>query len=442
MLINESSTIVSIPGSKSLTNRAILLASLAEGESTIINPLIADDTEAMEEACVSLGAQIRKQAVAGSNAYHITGLSGKFSVHPRFLKIDANSSGTVARFICAILTAIPGKHYLEGSQQLRRRPMRDLVRALRSIGACSISYFNQQGCLPLEIRASHKKKLKRSTIKIKGSTSSQYLSALLMLAPLLNKTIRLQLTTPLVSASYVHMTIQLMNIFGVKVQTKNHGQLQTFIIKKGQCYKKTRLWIEPDASSASYFFALAAINGTSITVRGFHKASHQGDLELLDALKAMGCTIIKKIEQDDRLSISVRGPKELQAIRWDVHHISDVAPTLAATACFARGTSIIFNGANMRVKESNRIEAIRKELEKTGIQIEELADGWIIEGQSFKNHGPICFDSYGDHRIAMALSLIRLKRELITITDQNCVEKTFPEFFHELEKASKNKHLS
>ena len=400
---------VSIPGSKSITNRALLLASLAEGESFLKNVLFSDDTLTLIAALRKLGVLIEMDKI--HHTIKIRGCAGCFPCSQ--VSIDCRDAGTVARFLLAVCANQIGDFKFDGSVRLRERPLNDLISVLRMQGASLSSDF-----LPLTLNNKHH--LLGGNIFVQSDISSQFLSALLMIAPYCQEEVTLT-TTSLVSEPYINMTCSMMRDFGVDVF--HHENFWKISVK--QKYQARTYRIESDFSSASYFSAAAAITGGKITLLNMKREnSLQGDSAFLGILESMGCTIKSEFE-----NITIIGPAQLKGVTVDMKHISDTMMTLAAIAPFADSPTHIFNIGNTRVKESDRIAAMANNLRKLNIRVDEEAAALTIY-PGVPSSGMI--ETYQDHRIAMACSLIGLKIPGIVIDDAQCVNKTFPGFFKTL----------
>lgn len=329
-------------------------------------------------------------------------------------ELYVENSGTSARFLTAALTLGSGRYVLTGNERMQQRPITDLLHALNSLG-CTVVDLNHTGCLPIQVSAHG---LRGGQVDIPGDKSSQYISAIMLAAPYAKQPTELHITGPLVSRTYVEMTRDIMLSFGGQSQWKEE---QTLIIAPNQGYYGRHYEIEGDASSASYFFGMAAITGGRIKVKGIRKDSTQGDLGLLDILEKMGCSITW--EKD---GVIVKGGA-LKGIDVDMNTMSDVAPTLAAIALFAEGKTFIRNVGNMRIKECDRIHAVVTELRKIGAEVDEWDNGFSILGQGRYQAAEL--HTYDDHRMAMSFSLVGLKIPGITILNPQCVTKTFPSYF-------------
>jgi 3-phosphoshikimate 1-carboxyvinyltransferase len=401
------------PGSKSITNRALVCAALAEGRSTLRGALDSDDTRVMIAALGQLGVPVavhddgRTLVVEGA-AGHIPAIEADL--------LCANS-GTTIRFLTALVTLGHGAFRLDGIERMRQRPIADLLDALNQLGAVARSE-HANGCPPVVIHANG---LAGGTATIRGDISSQFLSGVLMAAPGAVAPIVLSITGPLVSQPYIRMTLAVMERFGVRLETNE--SLTQFRIPAPAQYHACDYAIEPDASAASYFWAAAAITGGEVTVDGLTSQSLQGDVAFVDCLAAMGCDVRRDAE-----STTVIG-RPLSGIDVDMNAISDTVQTLAVVALFAKGPTTIRNVAHIRHKETDRIAALAAELRKLGATVEERADGLTI------TPGPLqkaTIDTYDDHRMAMSFALTGLKQPGIRINDPDCTAKTYPNFFNEL----------
>lgn len=395
---------VTIPGSKSITNRALLLAAFAKGESRLSGILLSDDTWAALKALKSLGVRIDLDEE--NLVCKVQGCAGIFS--KKTGRVYCQDAGTTGRFLLAACASQAGEYLVEASEQLSKRPLNDLVQALVALGA-DISGPNP-GHFPLTVKG---EKLSGGEIAISGKTSSQFVSALMLIAPYMKADLLLKVSE-LISKPYVTMTQKMMKSFGVNIAGN--------VIAAGQCYQACDYVVEPDLSSASYFFAAAAVTGGQITVKNIDRENClQGDIGFLTVLEKMGCVVEQLAD-----AVKVTGPKQLQGVTVDMGDISDTMMTLAAIAPFADGLTYITNIANTRVKECDRIDAMSSNLKRLGVKVEEGEDFMKIYP------GPVnagVIDSFHDHRIAMAFSLVGLKQEGIVIDGSECIRKTFPGFF-------------
>lgn len=403
--------VLRVPGSKSYTNRALLVAAFAKGKSVIKNVLRSDDTKYMLQALRKLGIKYKIQG----NVATIYGAGGflKKTTPPLYV----GNAGTAMRFLTAALATQPFESLLTGSERMRKRPIGDLLKALRQLGARAESLKNN-GCPPIKIKGP----LSNGKCKLSSSISSQFLSGLLMASPYAEKPITIGLKGKLVSKPYVAMTLSVMKSFGIKVK---HQNLRKFFIKPGS-YRAKRYEVEGDASSASYFWGLAALSGDMITVSNISPASLQADIKFLEILRKMGCGVN---------GINVKGPMFLKALgEIDLADIPDTSLTVAVLCAFAKGVSKLRGLKNLHVKECDRIKAMTKELQKLGIRIRELPDGWKIHGNpSLLGSDPnAAIETYDDHRIAMCFGVLKLFFPKMKIKNPECVSKSYPKFWNDL----------
>lgn len=403
---------VTVPGSKSLSNRALLLAALAKGTTTLSNLLDSDDIRRMLEALTALG--INYELSADKTRCVVHGNDGAFTQTPS-QPLHLGNAGTAMRPLCAALAASPIACTLTGDPRMQERPIGDLIDALRQLDA-DISYQNNEGYPPLAIKG---KTLQAGKVSIDGSVSSQFLTAVLMAAPLFAGRTEIHITGELVSKPYIEITLDIMQKFGVIV---THNQYKSFVIEGGQHYQAPgEFMVEGDASSASYFLAAGAIKGGRVQVNGVGKTSVQGDIRFAEVLAQMGA----KVEYADTYIAVESGT--LRGIDIDLNHIPDAAMTIAVAALFADGPTTIRNIYNWRVKETDRLAAMSTELRKVGATVEEGHDYITVIPPSELHHA--CIDTYDDHRIAMCFSLVALGDTAITINDPGCTAKTFPDYF-------------
>ncbi len=401
------------PGSKSLTNRALPIAAMARGPSLLKGVLDSDDTQAMIQSLVELGIEILHDPA--THQVQIQGQGGHLPNPTANLFIG--NSGTSIRFLTAMLGFAGGSYRLDGIERMRERPIGPLVAALRSLGA-SVDAESPNQCPPVKINSP---RLPGGKVSISGNISSQYLSGLMMAAPLAKEDVIIDIEGPLISKPYVEMTQAVMHDFGVSCQINqafNH-----FEIRGGQTYIATEYQIEPDASAASYFWAVAAICGGCATVEGLNRNSLQGDIGFVDCLEQMGCTVVWGENE-----IVVSGPAK-QGIDIDMSDVSDTVQTLAAVALFVDGPTTVRNVAHNRVKETDRIGNLAIELRKFGVAVDEHEDGLTI------HPGPLnaaVIETYDDHRMAMSLALVGLRQPGVRIQNPGCVSKTYPAFFDDL----------
>ncbi len=404
---------VRVPGSKSLTNRALLIASLASGTTRLTNALFSDDSIYFAKALQTLGFDVRLDEE--NCKMTVTGLGGKIPASKAELFIG--NAGTAARFLCAFLTLGSGEYELDGDARMRERPIGDLVDALAPLGAMLEAKSN---CPPIKVRASG---LRGGKTKIAGDISSQFLSALLMVAPYAQQPIEIEVMTELNSKPYVDMTLAIMKDFGVEIERYGYSR---FVIHPTAYSPLSIYAIESDASAASYFFAAPAICSGTVRVERISRKSKQGDIAFLNVLQQIGC-IIK--ECDD--FIEVAGAPSPCGVDVDMRDIPDTAQTLAVIAPFASSPTRIRGIASARLKETDRIHATCTELTRLGVQVREHEDGMTI--YPCKKFTPATVETYNDHRMAMAFSLIGLRMNGIIIENPSCVSKTFPDYFGVLE---------
>jgi 3-phosphoshikimate 1-carboxyvinyltransferase len=397
---------VRVPGSKSITNRAVLCAALAEGRSRLSGVLFADDTRAMLSAVTALGSRLIVDEPAGTVA--ITGSDPRMLA--RDVHIDAHQSGTTSRFLLPAVALSPRRNVVDGSPQLRTRPFGPLIEALRQLGA-TVEELDATGRLPVAVRGP----VHGGRVLLPGHLSSQFLSGLLLAGPLMRDGLEIEPTSPLVSVPYLTMTAAVMAAFGVEDEGLH--------VRPG-AYRAVDYAIEPDASSASYFLAAAAITGGRVTVKGLGTASIQGDVAFVDVLERMGAHVERSTGH-----ITVTGPAQLHGVDVDMADISDTAQTLAAVAVFAETPTRVRGIGFIRGKETDRIRAVVTELRRAGIHAVEHDDGFTVHPGA---PTPTRFDTYDDHRMAMSLSLIGLRAPGIEIADPRCVSKTYPGFFADL----------
>ncbi|HUW33416.1 MAG TPA: 3-phosphoshikimate 1-carboxyvinyltransferase [Planctomycetota bacterium] len=406
---------VTVPGSKSYTNRALIAAALARGESIIRNPLHSDDTRYMAEALNQLGIAVSAEH---DGSFRVEGHGG--AIPTRSAMLFVGNSGTTMRFLAAMLTLGDGTYVVDGVDRMRERPIQDLLDGLSRLGADARS-VNGTGCPPVEVRACG---LRGGSVSIPGDKSSQFFSAILLAAPYARADVEIRAEGPLASRPYVDMTISLMREFGAEAERSGAAMR----VQAGRHYVGRDYTVECDASSASYFLAAAAVTGGRVRVLGLSRESAQGDVRFADALGRMGCDVCDGRTPAGVPFIEVRGA-DLHGIEIDMGDMSDVSMTLAAVAVFAEGPTRIFNVANMRLKETDRIAALAAELRRIGQDVTELSDGIVIEPRPVR---PAVVRTYDDHRMAMSFAVIGLRAPGIVIENPSCVAKTFPDFFERL----------
>lgn len=403
---------VEVPGSKSITNRALFLAAMANGKSVLRNVLFSDDSRSFLECLEKLGysLDINEQA-------KIVQIEG--GIPCKEAAINVRSAGTSARFLTALLAFSSGEYEVHASRQMCKRPMKPLCEALETLG-CGIAYQGEEYFLPFRISGTH---CKGGNIELFAEQSSQFLSALLMTGHLCENGLNIKHVGKEIAKPYIDMTIKMINQFGGKVQKSG----QTYFAAPSDPYKAMDYLVEPDVSGASYFFAIAVLLGGEILVENVHLDSLQGDIQFLDVLKKLGAEVEDRAE-----GILVKGPEDgcYNGIEVDLNHCSDQTMTLAVLAIFAKTPTIIHGINHIRLQESDRIHAIKSELKKLGIECKDIEDGIIIYPGVPK---PAVIDTYEDHRMAMAFSLVGLKVDGIIIDNPKCVEKTFENFFETLE---------
>jgi 3-phosphoshikimate 1-carboxyvinyltransferase len=408
------------PGSKSITNRALVCAALADGASTLTGALDSDDTRVMIEALQGLGIAVAHDRPSATIS--VAGCGGRLPAAKADLYVA--NSGTTMRFLTAMLALGRGTYRLDGTARMRQRPIGDLLEALRQLGADAASEA-ATGCPPVVVRA---RGLSGGRATVAGDISSQFLSGLLMAAPYADADVELVVHGDLVSRPYIDMTLAVMASFGVRVGVAEPSR---FTIAAPQPYRARQYAVEPDASAASYFFAAAAITRGEVTVEGLSRGSLQGDVAFCDCLERMGCNV----RYGQNHITVVGGP--LRGIEVDMNTISDTVQTLGAVALFAEGPTVIRGVAHIRHKETDRISALAVELRKLGAEVEERADGLAITPRPL--HAAE-IDTYDDHRMAMSLALVGLAVPGVVIRNPECTAKTYPEFFRDLERLTRRSH--
>lgn len=405
------------PGSKSITNRALVCAALARGESTLTGALESEDTLVMIDSLGRLG--IRVDPSAQGRTLRVSGCGG--AIPAQGAELYVANSGTSMRFLAALATLGRGLFRIDGSPRMRQRPIEDLLAALRQLGA-EASGESPGGCPPVRIRADG---LPGGRAAVGGAISSQFLSGLLMAAPYAQSPVELVVSGDLVSVPYVEMTLAVMRSFGVAVA---HRGFEEFLVPAAAEYRGRDYAVEPDASAASYFFAAAAVTGGRVTVEGLGRESLQGDVRFCDCLARMGCEVVYG---PDSITVARAPERPLRGIEADMNAISDTAQTLSAVALVADGPTTVTGVGHIRHKETDRIGALATELRKLGARVEEREDGFqIVPGPL---HGA-AVDTYNDHRMAMSLAIAGLAVPGVVIRDPGCTAKTYPEFFQDLER--------
>lgn len=415
--------VVRLPGSKSLTNRALIAAALADGTSLLQGLLLAEDTHLMIEALRMLDIAVTVDVVEAT--VEISGCGGHIPAPTASL--SCGNAGTVMRF-CTALTALGGGRFeLDGVARMRQRPIGGLVDVLRALGA-GVEYADVDGFPPLVVHAGG---LRGGQVSFDSPESSQLVTALLLVAPYAMQDVMIEVTGDAPSMPYLQMTTTVMERFGVTVISQYEENRARFIVEASQRYAPTTFAIEPDASNATYFLAMPALVGGRITVEGIGTKSIQGDARFVDVLEQMGCTVER---EETRLTVQgPQGDRRLRGVDVDLNDMPDTVQTLAVLALVAEGPTVIRRVANLRVKETDRLAALRTELTKLGADVEEREDGLRITPPAQLTSAVI--DTYGDHRMAMSFALAGLACPGLVINDPECCSKTFPDFFDRLEAA-------
>jgi 3-phosphoshikimate 1-carboxyvinyltransferase len=403
---------IDIPGSKSYTNRALIMAALTPNPVIVKNPLFSDDTEAMITCLQTLGIATEKSTDTITVSGHISDVTdGQY-------ELDANLSGTTIRFILALACLTKGTKTIKGKGRLNERPIAELVNGLRQMGA-EIEYINKDGYPPLRVNPSETP-LKQNIVQMNGDISSQYFTALMMIAPLIGE-VTIDVIGNQISKPYIDMTIDMMKQWGVSVMNKNYRR---YTIWNNQTYEMNEYNVEGDYSAAGYFFAIAALTESTITLNNLNPTSKQGDKEFMDIMERMGSDISYI---DNGITITGRG---VTPIHINMEPCPDQAQTLAVLAAFAQGTTTMTGVRSLRIKETERVQAVQNELAKMDIKTESLdEDTLIIHGGNPK---PAAIDTYNDHRMAMSFAIAGAKIEGMKINDPDVVNKTFPEFWEKM----------
>lgn len=417
--------VVEVPGSKSMTNRALLMAAIAKGTTKLKGVLFSDDSRYFLSSLQSLGFQVEIDEKA--KTVQVEGCGGNIPVTEG--EIYVGSAGTAARFLTAMLSLARGTFTIQASEQMKKRPMKPLFDVLTGLGA-KIVYLEEEGFLPIQITGIGEKisKEKEVNVTLDISKSTQFLSALLLTSPMIASGISIQITSKKTDGAYIRITRKMMEQFGVKVSFDGRN----YAVEGGQHYQIDEYQIEPDVSAACYFYGAAAITGGRALVKNVTKSCMQGDLKFLAVLERIGC----QVEEDENGQIVVNGPKDgaIEGITVDMNDFSDQTMTLAAMAPFAKGKVRIEHIGHIRLQESDRIHAITTELNRLGISCTEEADALTIL-PGVPKPGEVA--TYDDHRMAMAFSLIGLKVEGIVIKDPDCCRKTFEQYFSVLDHLCK-----
>jgi 3-phosphoshikimate 1-carboxyvinyltransferase len=405
---------VNVPGTKSYTNRALVAAALARGDSRITNVSASDDAHYLVNALRKIGIAVQEDPQA-----RVIVVSGAGGVFPRLEgEVYVGNAGTAMRFLLGLVSAGRGRVVLDGDERMQDRPIQELVDALISLGV-KARCVRGNGCPPVEVDASG---IMGGRAVLRGGISSQYVSSLLLAAPAARAPVELEIDGELTSRTYVDMTLSTMRAFGADVRADGYRR---FAVNPSRPYRPCEYRVEPDAAGANYAFALAAVSGGRVRVTGLGKDSVQGELQFVDLLHRMGCAVAQGPDWTE-----VRGPARghyLKGIDADLNALPDSAQTLAVLALFAGGPTTIRNVSNLRVKETDRIAALAKELSKLGATVEESRDGLMV--MPAKAYRPAAIETYNDHRMAMSFALAAVRIPGTTLLNPACVSKSFPEFF-------------
>ncbi len=419
--VDTIDAVITVPGSKSITQRALIAAALAKGRSTLYGPLVSEDTDYSSRALQQMGVEIEK----GDSSWTIQGTGGR--IREADDDIYLGNNGTATRFLTSVASLGTGEFIIDGDERMHERPIGPLIEALQGWGV-DIESIHGTGCPPLNILASG---LRGGKTVLPAGKSSQYLSSLLLVAPYAREIAELEVRGEILSKPYVAMTLDVMADFGIRVEAA--VDFSSFTVPRG-CYRHRNYHIEGDASNASYFWAAAAVTGGRVTVDNVPVPSLQGDAMLVPLLARMGCNV----EQVGN-GIRVTGPDTLQPVSVDMGNMPDVVPTLAVVAAFAEGTTEISNIAHLRIKECDRLSATATELMKMGVQVDEFPERMTIHGRGGQGMRQARIETYHDHRMAMSMAVAGLRIPGIVIEEEDCVAKSFPDFwerFARLYKAS------
>ena len=398
---------VTIPGSKSYTNRALLIAGLSDGECRLEKPLVSDDTKYMIRALKAFQIPVQEDR----EAFIVFGKGGELAMPSD--PIFVGNAGTAMRFLTTFSSLVPGKIHLDGDERMRERPLADLLDCLKQMGVKANSVKNT-GCPPIDIEGG---KVTGGDIKLAGNNSSQYLTSILLSAPYFEQDTCVHIQGDLTSKSYADITLDIMKTFGVHVENESY---QRFTVKAGDRYKAQTYRVESDWSSATYFLAAAAVTGGEMTLTDIQPNSVQGDAKFASVLEQMGCRVEIKSN-----SMHIKG-NPLRGITINMNNMPDAVQTLAVTALFAKGETVIEGIGNLRIKETDRISALANELTRLGAEVEAGEDYLIIKPGTY--HGAE-IETYNDHRMAMSFAVAGLKIPGVGIKNPQCVEKSFPDFF-------------
>ena len=398
---------ITVPGSKSYTNRALLIAGLTDGECRLEKPLVSDDTKYMIRALKAFGISVQEE----KEAFIVSGRGGKLSTPEEDIFIG--NAGTTMRFLTTFSALVPGKTRLDGDERMRQRPLADLLHCLTQMGVKAVS-ANGNGCPPIDIEGGE---VPGGEVQLAGDKSSQYLTSILLSAPYFKNDTCIHIQGDLTSKSYADITLDIMKTFGVHVDNESY---QRFKVKAGDRYKAQTYRVESDWSSASYFLAAGAVTGGEVTLTDINPHSVQGDARFTSVLEKMGCLVEKKSH-----SLHIKG-NPLRGISINMNNMPDAVQTLAVTALFAEGETVIQGIGNLRIKETDRISALANELSRLGAEVETGEDFLIIRPGDYKGAE---IETYNDHRMAMSFAVAGLKIPGICIKNPKCVEKSFPDFF-------------
>ncbi len=413
---------VVVPGSKSITNRALPLAAMARGESVLDGVLFAEDTQHMIGALQMLGYEIDVDARA--RRVRVVGRGADVPAEPETARLSCGNSGTTLRFLTAMLSLGRGSYVLDGIARMRERPVDQLVDALRALGA-SIAYEGREGFPPVRVEG---RGLRGGACSFSDAKSSQFISAVLMAAPHAETDVEVRLVGPITSEPYVEMTLRMMEQFGVRARAMATGEGKTLVVPHGAPYVARSYAVEPDASNASYFLAAAAITpGASVAVPGLGRASLQGDVAFAELLARMGAEVSLG---DDAITVGGPASGALTGLDVDMSRTPDMVQTLCVVALFARGPTTARNVWNLRIKETDRLAALERELQKLGARVTSGRDWIRVEPPS--SIAPASIATYDDHRMAMAFAVAGLRAEGIVIEDPECTAKTYPGYFDDL----------
>lgn len=401
--------VVRVPGSKSYTQRALIAAALADGRSDVLGALISEDIEVLMAALRAMGVIIHQN----NGELTVEGTGGRLTAPEA--PIFMGNNGTGLRLLTTMACLGHGEFILDGNERMRQRPLEPLVDALRQIGV-DISCIHENGCPPVRIRAQG---LPGGTVRLSSGLSSQYLSSLLLSGPYAARNLEIRILGTLLSRPYVSMTLEVMERFGAKVQ---QGLDQSFVVGAPRPYRPATYHVEGDVSSATYFMAAAAVCGGSVRISNINPDSLQGDLRFAEILNTLGCRVDKSGP-----GLQITGPLSNHAdLSFDLQDVPDMVPALAIVCAFRQGKSLLSRIGHLRVKESDRVAALSRELRKMGVRVEEQQDRMTIQGTPVRGAQIACYD---DHRIAMSFAVAGLAIGGVVITDPGCVRKSFPDFW-------------